>query len=190
MMDEATPLRDPLAELSRLSPFARLFERRIVFLRGPLQDNNADELAAQLLALDDDSDEAVRLYIDSPGGDTFGMFALFDTIQLMRAPVDTVCMGVAASAAAFLLATGTGTRSATPNARIMIHQPLGAGQGRATDLQILAEQFVDLRERMERILAERTGKPLEQIHRDTQRDFWLSADEAQAYGLIDEVARR
>jgi len=95
---------------------------------------------------------------------------------------------MAASAGAFLLATGTGLRRATPNARIMIHQPLGGGRGTASDIQILAEQFVDLRERMERVLAERTGKPVDEIHRDTQRDFWMSAEEALAYGLIDEIA--
>ncbi len=179
------------AELARLSPFARLFERRIVFLRGALEETEADELAAQLLALDMESDRPITLYIDSPGGNTFGMFALYDTIQLMRAPVHTTCIGMAASAAAFLLATGTGTRSATPNARIMIHQPHGGGrEGTASDIQILAREFAYLRTRMEGILAERTGKPAEQIHVDTNRDFWLSASEARDYGLIDTVVSR
>jgi ATP-dependent Clp protease protease subunit len=119
------------------------------------------------------------------------MFALYDTIQLMRAPVHTTCIGMAASAAAFLLATGTGTRSATPNARIMIHQPHGGGrEGTAADIQILAREFAYLRTRMEEILAERTGKPAEQIHVDTNRDFWLSAPEARDYGLIDTVVSR
>jgi ATP-dependent Clp protease protease subunit len=182
------PLADPLRELAQLSPFARLLQRRIVFLHGPIQDARADELAASLLALASESDEPITLYIDSPGGDTFGMFALYDTLQLLRSPVHTRCVGIAASAAAFLLATGTGTRSATPNARIMIHQPHGRGEGCSTDLQILARQFLVLRERMEQILAQRTGKPVDVIHRGTERDLWLSASEALDYGLIDEVA--
>jgi ATP-dependent Clp protease, protease subunit len=178
------PPLDPLRE----STFARLYERRIVFLRGPIQGDKPDEVAAQLLGLDAASDDPVTLYIDSPGGDTFGMFAIHDTMQLMGAPVHTRCIGMAASAGAFLLATGTGTRSATPNARVMIHQPLGGGQGTASDIQILAREFVQLRDRMERILAERTGQSVERIHADTRRDFWLSAEEALEYGLIDEIA--
>jgi ATP-dependent Clp protease, protease subunit len=181
------PAVPPMAELARLSPFARLYERRIVFLRGPLKDDVADMVCAELIGLDADGPDPITLYIDSPGGDTFGMFAIHDTVQLLRAPVDTVCMGLAASAGAFLLATGTGTRSATPNARIMIHQPLGGGRGTASDIAILAEEFRQLRRRMEAILAERTGQPVERIAADTNRDFWLSADEALAYGLIDEV---
>jgi len=185
-----TPLFPAPEQVQTAATFARLFERRIVFLRGPLEETKADDVAAQLLALDAESPDPVTLYIDSPGGDTFGMFALHDTIQLMRAPVHTRCTGMAASAAAFILATGTGIRSATPNARIMIHQPLGGGRGTASDIQILAREFVQLRERMEAILAERTGQPVERIHEDTQRDFWMSAQEAVDYGLIDEVAQR
>jgi len=186
-MDRIAP-EQQAAELARLNPYARLLDRRIVFLRGALEETTADDLAAQLLALEMDSYEPVTLYIDSPGGNTFGMFALYDTIQLMRSPVHTTCIGMAASAAAFLLATGTGTRSATPNARIMIHQPHGGGiQGKAADIQILAREFAYLRTRMEEILAERTGKPTERISRDTNRDFWLSAPEALDYGLIDEI---
>jgi ATP-dependent Clp protease, protease subunit len=183
------PAHDP-AELARLTTFNRLYERRIVFLRGPLEGDKADEVAAQLLGLDADSDAPVNLYIDSPGGDTFGMFAIHDTIQLMRSIVHTTCLGLAASAGAFLLATGTGTRSATPNARIMLHQPLGGGRGSAVDIEILAQQFTELRGRLERILAERTGQPVERIHRDLDRDFWLSAEEARDYGVIDEVVTR
>lgn len=177
-----------LEELARLSPFARLLERRIVFLRGALEETTADDLAAQLLCLEMDSNEPVTLYIDSPGGSTSGMFALYDTIQLMGAPVHTTCIGMAASAGAFLLATGTGTRSATPNARIMLHQPIGGVHGSATDIQIQASQIAYLRRRVEEILAERTGHTMEKVHEDTQRDFWLSAVEARDYGLIDEVA--
>ncbi|CAN5385888.1 ATP-dependent Clp endopeptidase proteolytic subunit ClpP [soil metagenome] len=169
-------------------PFARLLERRIVFLRGPIEDTKADQLAAQLLVLDAESDDPVTMYIDSPGGSAAGMFALYDTMQLLRSPVHTTCVGIAASAGAFLLATGSGTRSATPNARVMLHQPLGGAEGTAADIQIQAREFAFLRERMEQILSERTGKSVERIHLDTQRDFWLSAHEALRYGLIDEVA--
>ena len=186
------PVEAPPAalDLTRLTTFNRLYDRRILFLRGPLEGDKADELVAQLLGLEASSDEPVQLYIDSPGGDTFGMFALHDTVQLMRAPVHTTCVGLAASAGAFLLATGTGTRSATPNARIMLHQPLGGGRGSAVDIEILAQQFTELRTRMERILAERTRQPVERIHADLDRDFWLSADEAREYGVIDEVVSR
>jgi ATP-dependent Clp protease, protease subunit len=191
-MEEPEPGADHThgVDLTRLATFNRLYERRIVFLRGPLEGDRADEVAAQLLGLDADDEAPVWLYIDTPGGDTFGMFAIHDTMQLMRSPVHTTCVGLAASAGAFLLATGTGRRSATPNARIMLHQPLGGGRGSAVDIAILAEQFSELRGRMERILAERTGQPLERIHRDTDRDFWLSAAEARDYGLIDEVVER
>ncbi len=179
------------AEIARLSPFARLFEQRIVFLRGAIEETTADELAAQLLALEMDSAAPITLYIDSPGGNTFGMFALYDTIQLLRAPVHATCIGIAASAGAFLLATATGTRSATPNARLMIHQPHGGtGDRTASDIQILAREFALLRTRMEEILASRTGKAVERIHTDMKRDFWLSAPQALDYGLIDEIATK
>jgi ATP-dependent Clp protease protease subunit len=186
-MDRTAPDQH-VADLARFSPYVRLLDRRIVFLRGALEETTADDLAAQLLALEMDSDDPITLYIDSPGGNTFGMFALYDTIQLLHSPVHTTCIGMGASAAAFLLATGTGTRSATPNARIMLHQPHGGGiEGKAADIQILAREFAFLRTRMEEILAERTGKTPERISKDTNRDFWLSAAEAKDYGIIDEV---
>jgi ATP-dependent Clp protease protease subunit len=169
--------------------FRRLYDNRTVYLRGAIQGTIADDLAAQLMALDADSAEDVTLYINSPGGDAAGMFAVYDVIQLMRAKVNTTCVGLAASAGAFLLATGTGIRAATPNARIMIHQPLGAAQGQSSDIQIQARQIAFLRERQNQILAERTGKPVEDIARDVDRDFWLSAADAVDYGLIDEVRR-
>lgn len=172
------------------SPYARLFARRILFLRGPLEGDAADELAAQLLALDAQSPDDVTLLIDSPGGDIAGMFALHDTIQLMRARVHTRCVGLAASEAAFVLATGTGVRSATPNARIMLRQPAGSAQGSAVDIVTEAEQLALQRERVERILADRTGQPVERIHADTQHELWLSAGEALDYGIIDQVAGR
>ncbi len=177
----------PLQQIVEASVWRRLYENRTLYLRGAIEDTVADTLVAQLMSLDADSDKDVTLYINSPGGIVSGMFAVYDVINLMRARVNTVCVGVAASAAAFLLATGTGTRSATENARIMIHQPLGGARGQAVDIQIQARQIAFLRERLNEILAKRTNKSVEQIATDTDRDFWLSAPEAVEYGLIDEV---
>jgi ATP-dependent Clp protease, protease subunit len=175
-------------ELARLSPYERLFERRIVFLRGALEETTADDLIAQLLALDHDADDDVTLIIDSPGGNTYGMFALHDVMVSMRSPVHTRCVGLAASAGAFLLATGTGTRSATANASIMFHQPWGGtGRRQAIDVARQAEVFAQTRRRMQALLAERTGQTYERIRTDLDRDHWLTADEALAYGAIDEV---
>ncbi|MBA2577405.1 MAG: ATP-dependent Clp protease proteolytic subunit [Euzebyaceae bacterium] len=170
--------------------FKKLYENRVLYLRGPIEDTVADTLVAQLMSLDADSDKEITLYINSPGGLVSGLFAIYDVMQLMRSKVNTVCVGVAASAAAVILATGTGSRAATPNARIMIHQPLGGARGQATDIQIQAQQIAFLRTRLNEILAERTGKPVEQITKDTDRDFWLSAADAVDYGLIDEVRVR
>ncbi|MEY3020765.1 MAG: hypothetical protein RLZZ272_1749 [Actinomycetota bacterium] len=167
----------------------KLFESRIVFLKGPLEDDVADNLVAQLLALDADNHDDITLYINSPGGIITGMFALYDAVHLIKSRVNTRCFGLAASAGAFLLATGTGTRSATENARIMIHQPLGGARGTARDIEIQAKNIVWMRERINQILAERTGKSLDQISVDTDRDNWMTAEEAVAYGLIDEVVR-
>ena len=170
------------------SVWRKLYEHRTLWLRGPIQDQVADTLCAQLMSLDAESDRPVTLFVNSPGGDMNGMFAVYDVVQLMRAPVDTVCVGLAASAGAFLLATGTGTRAATPSARIMIHQPWsGQAQGRATDLQIQARQIAWMRDRMNTVLVERTGRPEEEVARDTDRDRWFSAAEAAEYGLIDRV---
>ena len=192
--DEPSPRRNgdappsPTEAIVRAAPYERLFERRIVFLRGALEETTADDLIAQLLALDHDSDDTVTLYIDSPGGNTYGMFALYDVIQSMRSKVDTRCVGLAASAGGFLLATGTGVRSATANATIMLHQPWGGiGRSTAADLAKHAGQFVATRRRMEAILAERTGQPLERVERDIDRDLWLTAAEARDYGAVDEV---
>jgi ATP-dependent Clp protease, protease subunit len=167
--------------------YDKLFEQRILFLRGPLEDTNGDQLVAQLLALDSDSDEDITLYVNSPGGIITGMFALYDSIQLLSSKVNTRCVGLAASAAAFLLCTGTGTRSATENARIMIHQPLGGARGTAKDIEIQAKNIVWMRERINEIIADRTGKSVEQVGKDTDRDYWMTAAEAVEYGLIDEV---
>jgi ATP-dependent Clp protease protease subunit len=187
LQDEEERPYNPLEHMVEANVWRRLYENRTLYLRGAIEDTVADTLVAQLMSLDADNDKDVTLYINSPGGLVSGMFAVYDVMNLMRAKVNTVCVGVAASAAAFLLATGTGTRSATENARIMIHQPLGGARGQAVDIQIQARQIAFLRERLNEILAERTGKPVEQIARDTDRDFWLSAPDAVEYGLIDEV---
>jgi ATP-dependent Clp protease protease subunit len=167
--------------------FDTLFDQRILFLKGALEDDVADSLVAQLLALDADKHDDITLYINSPGGIITGMFAIYDTIQLLKSTVNVRCIGLAASAGAFLLATGTGTRSATQNARIMIHQPLGGARGTAKDIEIQAKNIVWIRERINEILAERTGQTVDQIRIDTDRDRWMTAEEAREYGLIDEV---
>jgi len=176
-------------EVLRLEEFAyrRLFQQRMVFLRGEIKESVADDVAAQLLALDAAAEGDVTLYIDSPGGDVTGLFAIHDTMQLVRSPVHTRCVGMAASSAAVILATGTGVRSATPNARILIHQPHGGIQGTARDIEIHAKEFAFLRQRVDEILAERTGQPIERIRQDTDRDVWLTPEAARDYGLIDEI---
>ncbi len=180
----------PLERMVEASVFRKLYDNRILYLRGAIEDTVADTLVAQMMSLDADNDKDVTLYINSPGGIVSGMFAIYDVMHLMNSKVNTVCVGMAASAAAFLLATASGTRAATPNARIMFHQPLGGARGQAVDIQIQAQQIVFLRERLNEILAERTNQPLERIQKDTDRDFWLSAEEAVAYGAIDEVRAR
>lgn len=185
--EDAPPPYNPLEQMVEANVWRKLYENRTLYLRGAIEDTVADTLVAQLMSLDADSDKDVTLYINSPGGLVSGMFAVYDVMNLMRAKVNTVCVGVAASAAAFLLGTATGTRAATENARIMIHQPLGGARGQAVDIQIQARQIAFLRERLNEILADRTGKSVEQITRDTDRDFWLSAPDAVTYGLIDEV---
>jgi ATP-dependent Clp protease protease subunit len=167
--------------------YRRLFQERMVFLRGEIKDSVADDVAAQLLALDATGDDDITLYIDSPGGDVTGLFAIHDTMQMIAAKVHARCVGMAASSAAVILATGTGVRSATPNARILIHQPHGGIQGTARDIEIHAKEFSLLRERLDAILAERTGQPLERIRQDTDRDHWLTPAAAKDYGLIDEI---
>ena len=174
-----------LAAALSQNPFKKLYDNRVLYLRGPIEDTKADEIVAQLLALGSDSDDDITMYINSPGGVISGMFAMYDVMHLINAKVNTVCVGMAASAGAFLLATGTGTRSATPNSRIMIHQPLGGARGQASDIQIQAQQMTFMRNRINEILSERSGKSLEQVEKDTLRDFWLSAEESVEYGLID-----
>ncbi|WP_370328104.1 ClpP family protease [Euzebya sp.] len=179
-----------IAQALQLNPYKKLYDRRVLYLRGPIEETKADDIVAQLLSLGSESDEDITMYINSPGGVISGMFAMYDVMNLIDAKVNTVCVGMAASAGAFLLATGTGTRSATPNARIMIHQPLGGARGQASDIQIQAQQMTFMRQRINEILAERSGQPLDKVEKDTLRDFWLSADDAVEYGLIDEVRQQ
>ncbi|MDX1621295.1 MAG: ATP-dependent Clp protease proteolytic subunit [Nitriliruptorales bacterium] len=167
--------------------FDKLFDKRILFLKGPLEDDVADTIVAQLLALDAENQEDITMYVNSPGGVISGLFAIYDTMQLLGSKVNTRCIGMAASAAAVILAAGTGTRSATENARIMIHQPLGGARGTARDIEIQAKNIVFLRQRINEVLAERTGKSVEQVAKDTDRDYWMTAEDAKEYGLVDEV---
>jgi ATP-dependent Clp protease protease subunit len=187
-MTDPAPNRTEADTLS-LEEFAyrRLFQQRMVFLRGEIKDSVADDVAAQLLALDVTGGDDITLFVDSPGGDVTGLFAIHDTMQMIGAKVHTRCVGMAASSAAVILATGTGVRSATPNARILIHQPHGGIQGTARDIEIHAKEFSLLRERLDAILAERTGQPIERIRQDTDRDHWLTPEAAKEYGLIDEI---
>ena len=169
--------------------FSRLLNDRIVFLGEEVNSTSASLVVAQLLYLEaQDPDKDIQMYINSPGGSITDGMAIYDTMQYIKCDVSTICIGMAASMGAFLLAAGTkGKRIALPNAEIMIHQPSGGSQGQAADIQIQAEQILKTRARLNRILAENTGKPIEQIERDCDRDHWLTAEEAREYGLIDQV---
>ena len=169
--------------------YSRLLKERIIFLSGEVNDVMADLIVAQLLFLEsEDPDKDIQIYINSPGGSVSAGFAIYDTMQYIKPDVSTICIGMAASMGAFLLAAGTiGKRYALPNADIMIHQPLGGAQGQASDIKIHAEKILKTRERLNRILSDRTGKSYEQIALDTDRDFYMTADEAVDYGLIDKV---
>lgn len=169
--------------------FSRLLKERIIFLGGEVNDVTADLLVAQLLFLEaEDPDKDIQIYINSPGGSVSAGFAIFDTIQYIKPDVSTICVGRAASMGAFLLAAGTkGKRFALPNADVMIHQPLGGAQGQAEDIYIQATKIIQVRQQINEILAERTGQPLEKIAKDTDRDFYMTAQEAVEYGIIDEV---
>ncbi len=169
--------------------WSRLLEDRIVYLGTPINDTVANMLIGQLLVLaKTDRNRDVHLYINSPGGSISAGLAVYDTMQYISCPVETVCIGSAASMGAILLASGTaGKRFALPNSRIMIHQPWGGAQGTAADIEIQAEEILQMRAVLNRILAEHTGRPVEQIEKDTDRDKYLAAEEAKEYGLIDEV---
>ncbi len=169
--------------------FSRLLMDRIIFLGTPIDDNVANILIAQLLFLDaEDPERDVYMYINSPGGSVYAGLAIYDTMQYLRAPVNTMCMGMAASMSALLLAAGAkGKRSALPNSRIMIHQPSGGGQGTAADIEIQAKEILHARERINRILAEHTGQTPDKIAEDADRDRFMSPEEATEYGIIDMV---
>ncbi|MDC0831728.1 ATP-dependent Clp protease proteolytic subunit [Leptolyngbya valderiana BDU 20041] len=169
--------------------YSRLLRERIVFLGTPVDDAVADSIVAQLLYLDaDDPEKDVQLYINSPGGSVTAGMAIYDTMQQIRPDVVTICFGLAASMGAFLLAAGAaGKRMSLPNSRIMIHQPLGGAQGQAVDIEIQAKEILYHKNTLNRLLAHHTGKPLERIEADTERDFFMSAEESKDYGLIDQV---
>ena len=169
--------------------FSRLLKDRIIFLSDEVNDATASLVVAQLLFLDsEDPDKDINLYINSPGGSITAGMAIYDTMKYTKADVSTICVGMAASMGAFLLSAGAkGKRFALPNSEIMIHQPLGGMQGQATDIKIHAERILKMKEHLNEILAERTGQPLDTIMADTERDNFMSAEEAKAYGLIDEV---
>ncbi len=169
--------------------YSRLLKDRIIFLGTPVDDQVANVVIAQLLFLEsDDPDKEINLYINSPGGSVSAGLGIYDAIQHIKSPVNTTVVGLAASMGALLLAAGTGKRYALPNSRIMIHQPLLQGiGGQVTDIEITAREAIKTKERMAEILAKHTGQPIERIKEDTERDRWMSAEEAKAYGLVDEV---
>ncbi|MHB8669177.1 MAG: ATP-dependent Clp endopeptidase proteolytic subunit ClpP [Acidimicrobiales bacterium] len=169
--------------------YSRLLKERIIFLGTPIDDTVSNLVMAQLLHLEsEDPDKDINIYINSPGGEITGLFAIYDTMQYIKPDVTTICMGQAASAAAVLLAAGTkGKRFALPHARILIHQPYGGAAGQAADIEIQAKEIVRMRQLLEHILSHHTGQPEEKVGRDTDRDFIMNADEAREYGIIDEV---
>ena len=169
--------------------YSRLLKDRIVFVTGPIDDSMANVVIAQLLFLEsEDPDKDIHLYINSPGGSVSAGMAIYDTMQYIKPDVSTICMGMAASMASVLLAAGApGKRFALPYSRVMIHQPLGGAQGQATDILIHAEYITKIKNKLNRILAERTGQPLEKVMADTERYHFLSAEEALEYGIVDEI---
>ncbi len=172
--------------------YSRLLKDRIIFLGTPIDDTVANLIMAQLLHLEsEDPEKDIALYINSPGGSVTSLFAIYDTMQYISADVSTVCMGMAASAAAVILAGGApGKRFALPHARVMMHQPHGGAQGQTSDIEIQAKLYVQMREQLNQILADHTGQALEKITNDTDRDYWMLADEAKEYGVVDEVYSR
>ena len=172
--------------------YSRLLKDRIIFLSDEVNDTTASLVVAQLLFLEaEDPDKDIHLYINSPGGSVTAGMAIYDTMQYIKPYVSTICIGMAASMGAFLLNAGAkGKRFALPNSEIMIHQPLGGAKGQATDIEIHAKWILKIKERLNKILSERTGQPIEKIQEDTERDNFMSAQEAKEYGLIDEVIEK
>ena len=169
--------------------YSRLLKDRIIFISGEIDDLTANLVVAQLLFLEaENPDKDINIYINSPGGSITAGMAIFDTMEYIKPDVSTICVGMAASMGAFLLAAGAkGKRFALPNAEVMIHQPLGGARGQASDIKIQADRILKMRQDLNRILSEKTGKPYEQIEKDTDRDFFMTAQEAVEYGLIDKV---
>jgi ATP-dependent Clp protease, protease subunit len=172
--------------------YSRLLKDRIIFLGSPIDDAVANSIIAQMLFLAaEDPEKDISLYINSPGGSITAGMAIYDTMQYIKPDVSTICVGLAASMGSFLLMAGAkGKRYALPNSEVMIHQPLGGTRGQASDIKIHAERIIKMRDKLNRIYAERTGQPLERIERDTDRDFFMSAEEAKEYGLIDHVIEK
>lgn len=171
--------------------YSRLLKERIIFIGGPIVDQLANSVIAQLLFLDhEDSKKDIKIYINSPGGSVFAGLAIYDTIQYVKAPVSTICIGTAASMAAVLLASGAkGKRYALPNSEIMLHQVMGGAEGQAVEIEIAAKHIIQIKYRINQILAKHTGQKLEKIEKDTDRDFYLNPVEAKEYGLIDEIIK-
>ena len=169
--------------------YSRLLRERVIFFVGPVNDHSANLVVAQLLFLESENPEKdISLYINSPGGSVYAGLAIYDTMQFVKPDVSTLCTGIAASMGAFLLSAGTkGKRYTLPNSRIMIHQPSGGAQGQASDIQIQAREILSLRERLNAILAANTGQPIERIQEDTERDHFMSAEDAVSYGLVDKL---
>ncbi len=169
--------------------YSRLLKERVIFMVGPVNDHVANLVVAQLLFLESENpDKDISFYINSPGGSVSAGMAIFDTMNFIKPEVSTLCIGMAASMGAFLLAAGAkGKRFSLPNSKVMIHQPSGGSQGQATEIEIQAREIIKTREQLNKILAERTGQPLERIERDTERDYYMSAEECKTYGLIDQV---
>jgi ATP-dependent Clp protease, protease subunit len=169
--------------------YSKLLKENIIFVGTPIDDTIANLICAQMLHLESESpDKDINLYINSPGGDITALFAIYDTMQYVQPNIATICLGQAASAAAVLLAAGSpGKRMALPHARILIHQPYAGAQGQATDIELAAKEILRMRTLLEEVIAQHTGQPVERVHNDTDRDFVMSAEEAKAYGIIDEV---
>ncbi len=170
--------------------YSRLLKNRIIILSGEITDESANSIVAQLLYLDSINHDDISIYINSPGGSITAGMAIFDTMNFVKSDVSTICLGMAASMGAFLLSCGKkGKRYILPNAEVMIHQPLGGAQGQATEIKIAAERILKLKKKLNEMLAENTGKPLEEVEKDTDRDYFLTAEEAKDYGLVDKIIK-
>lgn len=172
--------------------YSRLLKERIVFLGSPIDDQTANIIIAQLLFLEaSDPEKDIYIYINSPGGSVSSTIAIYDTIQYIKSDVSTTCLGMAASGAALILASGTkGKRFSLPNSRIMLHQPLGGAQGQVSDIEIQTKELLRIKKKINEILAYHTNQPLERIEKDTDRDFYMTGDEAKEYGIVDEVIKK